>query len=514
MYTRGKLHNMKQVSNTPRTAAEDLGKSRQPAISPITKKVTPLLVKPFATAMKKTTPQSRKKLVDTYFGKMNIKSTSAKVKKEMREILVTALKKDVGWLEFVAGQLIEGCSKEISDLLANPKEARVAAIDIEKADRQDKLDDIAVDEAARDGWHSEGLDTIWYRNVNTGERLTEDEVIHMYLPKAKSASMKKFADTMDAVYEGRYPDIRFFEDFTYPMTLDVSGGQNDSLYRLQAVLRELGYDDDKNVEIGGAEELEDIFNTLSDESDTWAEESQESFSEYADEDSDEYDSGDQLADQHEPAALFLQKVLNTKNRSASVKLASKTTFRIMPTDLIPGTKTFQWIRAYDEYSNDYKTLEEADNMAMAYEAEDEFWDSVEYDPETNTAKKVLEGPLSASTKRTAYNIASLYEDRYPEMHDIEGLSLTYPYELEMPYSSGPSAAVRADADALGLMGDDTIVFESDDDVYDLFVKLEQRAANATEAWMADREDEDDMEGMSDAHEPGAFLAQELGFTFS
>lgn len=420
-----------------RVAADDLGESRQPAIRPISKKIQPLLVKPFATAMKKTTPQSRKKLVDTYFGKMQIKSQSAKVKKEMREILVAALKKDVGWLEFVANQLIDGCDKEITEILLNPKEARTAG----RYDPYDEdiLHDKALELAAKDGWQSDGMDTIAYSNPQTGETSTEAEVIYMYLKQVPGYKTKRTSMNKNA--SGEYKDMYDLSNVKYPLTLNVSGGQNDSLYRLHKVLRDNGWDEPKAVEIDEEQDLIDILVELEAEAEDWEAEQLDqlqSDSESEEDPEEWYDDNyaDYTSDKDEPAEILMSAV-NSVSRTAKTK-----------------------------------------------------------------------------SKHAAYNANSMYSGFYPEMSDIEALDLTYPYTLEVPYSGPGSASVRAEAKKLGIMSDDSVVFNSADDVYDLFSALDQKAYNTTKIWQSENDDQPDGDlhhDLDEAHIPGTFLAAELGF---
>ncbi len=100
-------------------AAEDIGKSKQPALSPVFKKVAPLLVAPFQKAMRGVGSPAKKKIFKTYFGKVNLgdKPMSPKNKKMLRDILTDALRQDRGWLEFVAEQILDGSAPELAAVL-------------------------------------------------------------------------------------------------------------------------------------------------------------------------------------------------------------------------------------------------------------------------------------------------------------------------------------------------------------------------------------------------------------
>jgi hypothetical protein len=101
------------------TAADDMGQSKHPAMRPVLKKIAPLLVNNFQKGMKQLSPSARKKVITTYFGRvdLNDQPTSKKNMKMMRDILVKALIQDRGWLEFIAEQILDGSTKELAALL-------------------------------------------------------------------------------------------------------------------------------------------------------------------------------------------------------------------------------------------------------------------------------------------------------------------------------------------------------------------------------------------------------------
>ncbi len=123
---------------TVHTAGDDFGKSKQPALSPIFKKVAPLLVVPFQKAMKTIGAPAKKKVFKTYFSKVNLgdKPMSPKNKKMLKDILVDALRQDRGWLEFVAEQILDGSGAELADILGGAAVKAKAKGKVKKASFQ------------------------------------------------------------------------------------------------------------------------------------------------------------------------------------------------------------------------------------------------------------------------------------------------------------------------------------------------------------------------------------------
>lgn len=105
--------------STFRFADDDLGQSKQAALTPIFKRIAPTLVRPFQKGMKSVPSATRKKALKTYFKDVKLQGDPASKKNTrlLRDILVKALIRDRGWLEFVAEQILDG-SPEIADILA------------------------------------------------------------------------------------------------------------------------------------------------------------------------------------------------------------------------------------------------------------------------------------------------------------------------------------------------------------------------------------------------------------
>lgn len=243
-----------------RVAADDLGDSKQPAMRPIFRKVAPQLVKPFQKAMRTVPSTTKKKLIQTYFGKVKLQGdvTSKKNQKLLRDTLVAAVKRDLGWMEFVAEQILDASTAELAAVLGGTERAA----------------------------------------------------------STKTAGI-------DSIYEGNYPSSESdFDGIEFPVTFKTMG-QSDSWYRLDAVAREAGFSDGTTITLDSAEEAIQLFSDLDAEADEYENQQQtemfEGFeydpedSEYEDEDEARqayYDEvyGDYMGDVHEPAAILARQI--------------------------------------------------------------------------------------------------------------------------------------------------------------------------------------------------------------
>lgn len=278
---------------TEKTANDDIGTSKQPALRPVFQRVAPKLVKPFQAAFRGVNASARRKIMQTYYKsvKLNGDPGTPKNKKLIRDILVLALRKDLGWLEFVAEQILDGSEKELLDVLAPavtasvkrgspepeyytgdmltvgedtyyPKNkystARVCEIELCNPD------EVAVQSGV---WASYN-DSDWVGPFgNVGE--AKSYIADTYNVDPESGEEKpmtatmKIADVIDSIYEGRYPTD--FSSVQFPVTFKIMG-QSDEWSRLCAVASDLNLCAGRSITISDADEATELFDALMTES--------------------------------------------------------------------------------------------------------------------------------------------------------------------------------------------------------------------------------------------------------
>lgn len=343
----------------PRVAADDLGDSKQPAMRPIFKKVAPQLVKPFQRALKSVPSNTKKKLLQTYFGKVKLTGdvTSKKNMKLLRDTLVAAVKKDLGWLEFVAEQILDGSVAELGQVLGGGERAasvKTAAfmkpqywkttmytVDTNEGTQVYPKDDFTPEQIAKQegvsvedieessGWFCRlsapgYMDATDWGGPFANKQLAMQHIENMYdvdpetgddLDDATEASVKT-ADVIGRIYEGHYPtDEGDFDHVTFPVEIKTMG-QNDSWYRLDTVARAAGFSDGTTITLDDAADVVSLFEDLyseadkhSDEMDDDLREAYENEQSGSDEEVDETEFHDENyneyhADDHEPAAIL------------------------------------------------------------------------------------------------------------------------------------------------------------------------------------------------------------------
>lgn len=347
-----------------RVAADDLGDSKQPAMRPIFRKVAPQLVKPFQKAMRTVPSTTKKKLIQTYFGKVKLQGdvTSKKNQKLLRDTLVQAVKRDLGWMEFVAEQILDASATELAAVLGGTERAastkRTAAHmvpeyyngvmyyipDLDAAMDYYPANEFSRAEVAKLA-EDHGLandpkvDTAkgWFVRLSAPGYLdtTDWEGPFGSENEAKAHAKKSFgvdpetgmevdAATktagIDSIYEGGYPSSESdFDGIEFPVTFKTMG-QSDSWYRLEAVAREAGFSDGSTITLDSAEDAIQLFSDLSAEADEYEaqmdSQMHEDFEEASAEDEDVEDDGswydtnysEYHSDDHEPAAILARQL--------------------------------------------------------------------------------------------------------------------------------------------------------------------------------------------------------------
>lgn len=314
-----------------RTAADDLGESRQPALRPVFKKVAPLLVNQFQKGMRQLSPSARKKVITTYFGRVNPTGdpTSKKNLKMMRDILVKALIQDRGWLEFVAEQILDGSTKELASVLDKSKTASMKtsafmkpeyfrgtmysspdghlypADDFSK-EQVAEAENCSVEDIETQSGHWARLSAPGYMDASDWggpfesqaearkyieetydvDPETGDDLDDVHEASVKTSSFR----SVEGIFDGNYPLMpEDFSGVTFPVQMKLPG-QSDAWYTIALAARETGCMSGLDLYIHDAESASDLFYVLQD----LAEEAEQgAIADGEDEDS--------LSDVHDPA---------------------------------------------------------------------------------------------------------------------------------------------------------------------------------------------------------------------
>ncbi len=274
---------------TEKTANDDIGTSKQPALRPVFQRVAPKLVKPFQAAFRGVNASARRKIMQTYYKsvKLNGDPGTPKNKKLIRDILVLALRKDLGWLEFVAEQILDGSEKELLDVLAPATTASMKTGSAEPeyytgnmftvdegtyypeddydTDRVCELENCIQDDIeVQSGIWARYDGSAWVGPFgNVGE--AKSYIADTYNVDPESGEEKpmtatmKIADVIDSIYEGRYPTD--FSNVQFPVAFKIMG-QSDEWSRLCAVARDLNLCAGRSITVSDAAEATELFDAL------------------------------------------------------------------------------------------------------------------------------------------------------------------------------------------------------------------------------------------------------------